>query len=63
MLLVLIQEPKQPENDIDVFLELLLEDMAKLWNDGLLIQHQESSVDERFEDSRHEVARLSCDDD
>src|SRR5438128_9781185 len=31
--------------------------------DGLLIQHQESSVDERFEASRHEVARLSCDDD
>src|SRR5207244_11753679 len=31
--------------------------------DGLLIQYQESSVDERFEASRHEVARLSCDDD
>src|SRR5947207_346891 len=31
--------------------------------DGLLIQHQESSVDERFEASRHEVARLLCDDD
>src|SRR5437762_5146278 len=31
--------------------------------DELLIQHQESSVDERFEASRHEVARLSCDDD
>ena len=31
--------------------------------DGLLIQHQESSVDKRFEASRHEVARLSCDDD
>src|SRR5207244_9783688 len=29
----------------------------------LLIQHQESSVDERFEASRHEVTRLSCDDD
>src|SRR5438128_2053609 len=31
--------------------------------DGLLIQYQESSADERFEGSRHEVARLSCDDD
>src|SRR6266498_2991224 len=31
--------------------------------DRLLIQHQESSVDERFEASQHEVTRLSCDDD
>src|SRR5436190_13870713 len=31
--------------------------------DGLLVQHQESCIDERFEASRHEVARLSCDDD
>src|SRR6266508_3284869 len=30
---------------------------------GLLIQHQESSIDETFEASWHEVARLSCDDD
>ena len=32
MLSILIQGPKQPGNDIDVFLEPLLEDMAKLWN-------------------------------
>src|SRR5438128_1547863 len=37
MLSILIQEPKQPGNDIDVFLEPLLEDMAKLWNDGELV--------------------------
>src|SRR5436190_20896305 len=37
MLSILIQGPKQPENDIDVFLEPLLEDMIKLWNDGELV--------------------------
>ena len=37
MLSILIQGPKQPENDIDVFLEPLLEDMAKLWNDGKMV--------------------------
>ena len=37
MLSILIQGPKQPRNDIDVFLEPLLEDMAKLWNDGELL--------------------------
>src|SRR5436190_4371759 len=31
--------------------------------DGLLVQHQESYIDERFEANRYEVARLSCDDD
>ncbi|KAL6658573.1 hypothetical protein ACP70R_004159 [Stipagrostis hirtigluma subsp. patula] len=35
MLAILIQGPKQPGNDIDVFLEPLLEDMATLWNDGV----------------------------
>ncbi|WVZ83383.1 hypothetical protein U9M48_030541 [Paspalum notatum var. saurae] len=34
MLCGLIQGPKQPGIDIDVFLEPLMEDMAKLWNDG-----------------------------
>src|SRR5438876_704526 len=28
---------KQPGNDIDVFLEPLLEDMGKLWNEGKLL--------------------------
>src|SRR6266508_4758679 len=37
MLSILIHGPKQPENDIDVFLEQLLEDMAKLWNDRELV--------------------------
>src|SRR5438105_118620 len=37
MLSILIQGTKQPKNDIDVFLEPLLEDMAKLWNDGELV--------------------------
>src|SRR5438128_11723841 len=37
MLLILIQGPKPPGNDIDVFLEPLLEDMEKLWNDGELV--------------------------
>src|SRR5436189_3488430 len=37
MLTILIQGPKQPGNDIDVFLELLLEDIAKLWNNGELV--------------------------
>ena len=35
MLCGLIQWPKQPEIDIDMFLEPLMEDMAKLWNDGV----------------------------
>jgi len=34
MLCGLIQGPKQSGIDIDVFLEPLMEDMAKLWNDG-----------------------------
>src|SRR5438128_12443907 len=40
MLSILIQGPKQPGNDIDVFLEPLLEDMAKLWNDGELVRDE-----------------------
>ncbi|WVZ75912.1 hypothetical protein U9M48_023930 [Paspalum notatum var. saurae] len=35
MLCGLIQGPKQPGIDIDVFLAPLMEDMAKLWNDGV----------------------------
>jgi len=37
MLSTLIQGPKQPGNDIDVFLEPLMEDMAKLWNEGVRV--------------------------
>jgi hypothetical protein len=35
MLSILIQGPKQASIDIDVFLESLMEDMAKLWNEGV----------------------------
>jgi hypothetical protein len=35
MLSILIQGPKQAGTDIDVFLESLMEDMAKLWNEGV----------------------------
>ena len=35
MLCILIQGPKQPGIDIDVFLEPLMADMAKLWNEGV----------------------------
>src|SRR5438105_8758675 len=40
ILSILIQDPKEPENDIDVFLELLLKDMAKLWNNRELVLHE-----------------------
>jgi len=36
-LAVLIQGPKQPGNDIDVYLEPLINDLQKLWNDGLMV--------------------------
>jgi hypothetical protein len=35
LLCILIQGPRQPGIDIDVFLEPLLEDMADLWKEGL----------------------------
>jgi hypothetical protein len=35
MLSILIQGLKQAGTDIDVFLEPLMEDMAKLWNEGV----------------------------
>ncbi|KAL4592062.1 hypothetical protein LXL04_005042 [Taraxacum kok-saghyz] len=35
MMSLLIQGPKQPGNDIDVFLAPLIEDMKKLWNSGV----------------------------
>src|SRR6266511_315600 len=37
MLSILTQCLKQPGNDINVLLEPLLEDMAKLWNDRELV--------------------------
>jgi hypothetical protein len=35
ILSILIQDPKQAGIDIDVFLEPLIEDMVKLWNEGM----------------------------
>ena len=35
MLSLLISGPKQPGNDIDVYLESLIEDLQILWNDGV----------------------------
>ena len=35
MLTVLIQGPKQPGNDIDVYLEPLIDDLKKLWSEGI----------------------------
>jgi hypothetical protein len=40
MLSILIQGLKQAGTDIDVFLELLMEDMAKLWNEGVRMWEQ-----------------------
>ena len=36
-LAVMIQGPKQPGNDIDVYLEPLMDYLQKLWNDGLTV--------------------------
>jgi hypothetical protein len=40
LLSILIQGPKQAGIDIDVFLEPLIEDMVKLWNDGVRMWEQ-----------------------
>ena len=32
---MIISGPRQPDNDIDVFLEPLMEDMKKLWEEGV----------------------------
>ena len=36
-LAVMIQGPRQPGNDIDVYLEPLMDDLQKLWNEGLTV--------------------------
>jgi hypothetical protein len=36
----LIEGPKQADIDIDVFLEPLMEDMVKLWNEGVRMWDQ-----------------------
>ena len=35
MLYMLISGPKQPRNDINVYLEPLIEDLKELWDDGV----------------------------
>jgi hypothetical protein len=40
MLYILIQGPKQASIDIDVFLKPLMEDMVKLWNEGVRMWDQ-----------------------
>ena len=35
MLTFLISTPKQPEKDINVYLELLVDDLKILWNDDV----------------------------
>jgi hypothetical protein len=40
MLTILIQVPKQAGINIDVFLEPVMEDMAKLWNERLRMWDQ-----------------------
>jgi hypothetical protein len=35
LLTMLISGPRQPSNDIDKFLELLMEDMQQLWEEGV----------------------------
>ena len=35
MLCMMIVGPRQPRNDIDVYLTLLIEDLTKLWEDGV----------------------------
>ena len=35
MLTLLISGPKQPGNDIDIFLEPLVDDLRKLWDEGI----------------------------
>ena len=37
MFSMMILGPRQPENDIDVYLSPLIEDLTKLWNEGLLV--------------------------
>ena len=37
MMPMLIPRPRQPSNDIDVYLKLLMEDLVVPWNDGVQV--------------------------
>jgi putative N-acetylmannosamine-6-phosphate epimerase len=43
---MLISGLRQPDNDIDVFLEPLMEDMQKLWEEG--VQMMDASLKKEF---------------
>jgi len=34
---MMISSPRQPRNDIDVYLSQLIEDLTKLWDNGVLV--------------------------
>ena len=40
MLSILISGPKQPSNDIDVYLRPLVDDLKKLWSEGVEVWDQ-----------------------
>ena len=37
MLSTMISGPRQPKNDIDVYLSPLIEDLTKLWDEGVVV--------------------------
>ncbi|XP_074299858.1 uncharacterized protein LOC141631031 [Silene latifolia] len=45
MLSLLIQRPKQPRNDIDVYLEPLIDDLKLLWDEGVMVYDAVEKVD------------------
>jgi hypothetical protein len=46
LLTILISGLRQPNNDIDMFLELLMEHMSKLWEEG--VQMMDASLKKEF---------------
>ncbi|CAM8882783.1 unnamed protein product [Rhodiola kirilowii] len=45
MLSLLISGPRQPGNDIDVYLAPLIEDLKLLWNEGVgRLTHQDKNI-------------------
>jgi hypothetical protein len=46
MISLLIPRPKAPRNEIDVYLQLLVDDLQELWNEG--IHTYDSSTQENF---------------
>ena len=48
MMSVLIQGPKQPDNDIDVYLRRLVEELLQLWN-GTGVRAWDEDGQEQFD--------------